>query len=425
MSRPRPRIIFVNRYAWPDEAATSQLLNDISLWLADKGWEVIVMAANQLYTDPKKRLPQTEDHQGVRMERLSTTRFGRNNLLGRAVDYLTFYAGISLKLLFYLRRGDVLVAKTDPPLLGVPLSLVASLRGAALMQWCQDLFPEIAFAPRARQSALWRALQAPLRWSRNLSFRLSERLIVLGEDMADFVKAQCPSAKERVSILQNWSDDQAIQPIAREDNPLRKAWGLDGAFVVGYSGNLGRVHEYETFLAAAQLLKNEDDIRFLFIGSGALRQKMEKDLPSELRPRFLFQPYQPRSELSHSLCVPDVHWLCLHPLYRDYVFPSKYYGILAAGRPMLFIGDAHSHLAQEIEAESLGYSIQTGDAETLAARIRSMKNNRESLLAMGYKARQHCEQHHLFTQRAAAWHTLLQSITQTIDAEPAKTTTIA
>ncbi len=407
MITSRPRVIFVNRYGYPDEAATSQLLSDLSTWLAGEGWDVTVIVANQLYTDPQRKLPHKETHKGVRILRISTTRFGRSNLLGRFFDYLTFYLLITFKLLFYVKSNDLIVAKTDPPLLGVPVSLVTKLRGAILYQWCQDIFPEIALGPKSQNSALWRIIQLPLQWLRNGSFKLSRKVIVLGKDMADFVQHQCKYNEKRIQIIPNWSDDSIIRPVPKEDNPLRTEWHLQDTFVVGYSGNLGRVHEYHTFLEATRILRNERDIRYVFIGSGALRKKLEADIPSELQQRFCFKPYQPRSDLSLSLSVPDVHWLCLHPDFKDLVFPSKYYGILAAGRPMLFIGEKKSHLANSIESHNIGYSIMTGDAQFLANRIMELKNDPQTLLAMGKDARYLCERECLFSQRANDWQKIL------------------
>src|SRR5690349_5121457 len=113
------RVCFVNRYCYPDASATSQLMADLAGELSSRGWQVTLVGSNQRYDDPSAQLPATDRWRGVEIARVNTTRFGRSSLAGRAVDYLSFYAKLPFVLWKVLRRGDVLVAKTDPPMLGV------------------------------------------------------------------------------------------------------------------------------------------------------------------------------------------------------------------------------------------------------------------------------------------------------------------
>jgi hypothetical protein len=139
-----PSIIFVNRFFFPDHSATSQLLSDLCFFLAGKGFQVHVVTSRQLYEDPEAELDTEEEVNGVKVHRVWTSRFGRTNLLLRAVDYLTFYLSAGYQLLLLVSRGNVIVAKTDPPLISVVAWLVARLKGAALINWLQDLYPEVA-----------------------------------------------------------------------------------------------------------------------------------------------------------------------------------------------------------------------------------------------------------------------------------------
>ena len=142
------RVVFVNRYYDPDQSATSQMLTDLAKGLAANGFDVHVVSSRQLYDDPGTRLAPDETLFGVRVHRVATTRFGRNRLLGRAVDYASFYVTCAIMFLKLLRRGDVLVAKTDPPLLSILAAPIAKTKRAALINW-----PGHQYTPQTSWSA--------------------------------------------------------------------------------------------------------------------------------------------------------------------------------------------------------------------------------------------------------------------------------
>ena len=143
------RLIFVNRYGPPDHSATSQILGDLASHLAARGNDVYIVTSNQLYGEPGAQLAREEIIAGVKIKRVSGTRYGRSGLAGRALDYLSFYANSRALLAEIARSGDVIVAETDPPLLSVALAGVAARRGAKLVNWLQDIFPEIAIEPES------------------------------------------------------------------------------------------------------------------------------------------------------------------------------------------------------------------------------------------------------------------------------------
>jgi len=261
-----PRIFFVNRYFYPDHSATSQLVSDLVFHLAGRGAAVKVVTGAQVYDDAAARLPRRERVCGVDVRRVWTTRFGRAGLAGRAIDYLTFYLSAGWALLRLLRAGDTVVAKTDPPLISIVAAAAARMRGATLVNWTQDLFPEVAVELRVPGMA---TLAPPLRWLRNLSLRVAACNVVIGDGMAMRLQRQ-GVGRERIRVIHNWCCAPELRPVPLERVALRNEWGLAGRFVVGYSGNLGRAHELDTILEAARLLAPESGIAFLFIGSSRI-----------------------------------------------------------------------------------------------------------------------------------------------------------
>ncbi len=379
------KIIFVNRYYWPDHSATSQILTDLTVDLADRGVAVHVLASRLSYDDPSIRYPARETHWGIHIHRVATTRFGRSNLLGRAVDYASFYLSATWKAGRLSRSGDILVVKTDPPMLSIPMRIVTRLRGTQQINWLQDLYPELAVELGVRGIA--GPLSRAFRSLRNRSLRKSRTNVVIGERMAEMLRDQGIS-ENRIAIIPNWTSEDSIRPVIAQDNPLRAEWGFDERhLVVGYSGNLGRAHDLQTVIEAADILRDRDDIRFLFIGGGHLRGLLEEERKTRQLGNIETRPYQPRERLPLSMTVPEIHWISLKPELEGMIVPSKFYSAAASGRAIAFIGDADGEIARMIARADCGRSFQPGNSKELANWLSEMADRRDELAAMGVRAR--------------------------------------
>jgi len=397
------RIVFVNRFYYPDTSATSQILNDLCSYLSQQGRNVTVITSRQRYTDAAASLPKREFVQGTTVIRVATSRFGRDRLAGRIVDYASFYVGAGWALVRILGPDDVVVAMTDPPLISVVSAGAALLRRAVLVNWMQDVFPEVAGVLGLRKP--WRALLAALKAPRNWSLARGRYNVVLSPQMKVYLSA-CSAAPESFRVIENWPDDN-IRPVPRERDRLRQEWGLGHQFVVGYSGNLGRVHDSQTLLQAIRALASDADVAFLFIGSGARLETLRREVESEGLANVLFRPYQPRERLSESLGVPDLHLVTQLPKTEGLVVPSKLYGIAAAGRPILFVGCRSGYASQMIEAHRCGQVIAVGDGAGLAESIRRLSRDREAVARMGENARRAYETKFTAQQQLSKWRALL------------------
>jgi len=397
---PLQQVIFVNRYFWPDESATSQMLTDIAKRLAAQQIQVRVICSRQLYDHPDALLPAQENIDGVSIYRVWTSRFGRGQLAGRAVDYASFYLSAASRLLALTRKHDIVVAKTDPPMLSIMAAVVSRLRGAALINWLQDIFPEVATELNANPLPRW--VSSLLSRLRDRSLRTAKCNVVLGNRMRDHLLS-CAIDHTSIRVIENWADGVQITPQARNDNRLRREYGLAEKFVVAYSGNLGRAHEFQTIVGAADLLRAQKDIAFLMIGGGVKMQQLQAEVARLNLHNFLFLPHQPRESLADSLSAADVHLACLLPLMEGLIVPSKIYGILAAGRPVIFIGDSEGEIAQVIRRASCGVSINTGDGLELARAIRSLQENPTLASQQSACARQAFDAHYTLDAATAKW----------------------
>jgi colanic acid biosynthesis glycosyl transferase WcaI len=401
------RIVFVNRYFAPDHSATSQILTDLALHLAGQGRDTHVIAADETY-DGQRHLASFEIICGVKVHRVKSGGFGRAGLARRAGDALALYWAMRRAALHLLRPGDVLVSKTDPPLLSIPLANAAARRGARHVSWLQDLYPEVAAAlgvsvARGRSGAA-------LAFLRNRAARGAAMNVVIGELMRDRLLA-CGVEPARITVIPNWTDDDAIQPVAAQDNPIRQEWGLGAKFVVGYSGNLGRAHECDTLVEAANLLRARTDIVFLFIGGGHQIDRLRAQVDaSGLSGMFCFRPYQRREDLKYSLGVADAHWLSLRPELEGMIVPSKFFGIAAAGRPTLSVTDPKGEIAGLVRRFACGIVVAPGDGVGLAAAIERLADDPEERTRMGACARAVVDGE--FARRASLdrWSSLLDAL---------------
>lgn len=398
------KIIFLNRYFYPDHSATSQLLTDLAFHLAAKDQVVYVITSRQCYDNPRAELESRKIVEGVNIYRVWTSSFGRGKLLGRVVDYLSFYVSATWVLFKLAHKNDIVVAKTDPPLISICAYYVCRFRRAQLVNWLQDLFPEVAEALEVKGIPV--SVMKYLQLKRNQSLRFAKKNVVLGDSMKKILWANRINPS-RIRVIPNWADEKALKPVKPEKNKLRKSWGLDKKFVVGYSGNMGRAHDLDIILKAAQRLKDNKKIHFLFIGGGAQLNALQHFVIDQLLENVMFQPYQDRDSLSMSLSVADVHLISLKPVLEGLIVPSKFYGILAVGRPSIYLGDEIGDVAKIIREASCGYAIASEDLDELCETLAQLSEDPELCLGMGIQARALFEQRFTRTRALEQWSQLL------------------
>jgi glycosyltransferase involved in cell wall biosynthesis len=419
------KIILANRYLFPDESATSRMTSSLASALVRKGFAVHGLASRQFHNDRSRHLPAHEVTNGIVIHRLATSGFGRDRLWGRALDYLTFHLSAMLWVLWHVRPGDVCVVCTDPPLLSVTLALPLRLKRARMVNWLHDLFPEVALelsvVKRGRAGRVAQAL-------RDWSLRGAACNVAPIGQMARFLAHRgIPAA--RLAVVHHWSDGGAIQPIPRAANPLRRDWALNGAFVVGYSGNFGRAHEFDTILGAAAQLKHRDDIRFLFIGGGHKRAAIEAEIRARQLDNVILKPLQPRELLAEALGLADVHLVSLLPSLEPFVIPSKFYGILAAGRPTLFVGDPDGEIGGILQRHRCGHAVAIGDSDALTRHILDLSESPRRLDELATNARHLFETDYTEGRGCREWAELLSRLLPSaaggIAPQPADTALVA
>ena len=400
-------VVFLNRFFYPDISPTSQILSDLAFHLSATR-RVHVITSRLKYDQTGERLPASESIRGVTVHRVWTSRFGRDSLLGRTLDYLTYYVSATLRLFLLAKRGDIVVSMTDPPLISVPASIVARIKRARMVNWLQDIFPEVA--GELDFKGLPKLTGNVLAWFRDRSLSTAICNVVLGDLMAAKLTERAIPAGQ-IRVIHNWSSGEAIRPLAPDLNPLRRAWGLDGKFVVGYSGNMGRAHEFASLLAAAEQLSGRRDIVFLLIGGGKQRGALEAEVQARGLSNVMFYPYQPREALAHSLTAPDCHIVSLKPSLEGLIVPSKLYSSLAAGRPVIFLGARDGEIARLMNTSpAFGIWVAPDDVAGLVGAIERLQANPDQSAAFGTVGRQLFERHFDQPIALAKWTSLIAEL---------------
>jgi glycosyltransferase involved in cell wall biosynthesis len=400
------KVIIVNRFFAPDQSATSRMATSLATGLAAEGFEVEAIASAAMHDDPSRQAPRSEIIDGVRVTRIGTTRFGRGALLGRALDYASFHIGAAWRLLRSASAGDVCVVCTDPPLMSTSAMLPLAIKRAALVNWLNDLFPEAAFqAGLMKPGGLAGRLSLALR---DASVRAAAANVTPMEAMAQALRLRGPPA-DRIAVVHHWSEGDTLTPMPSGESSLRREWGLEGKFVVGYCGNLGRAHDFGALLDAAAMLKSREDIAFLIVGGGYRLQSVKREAARLGLANMAFQPLQPESRLRECLATPDVHFVSLLPAFETSVVPSKFYGIAAAGRPTLFVGASDGEIARLIGANACGEAFAIGDSLPLAVEIERLAASPDIVARWGANARALFDARFSRGRGLAAWRDIVIS----------------
>lgn len=364
------RILLLNQFFWPDSAATSQLLTDVARQLAAEGHEIHAICADAGYAPSAN-----DDAPRVIIHRIRSSPFVRGRV-GRVLSYASFYALAATRSLT-LPKFDVVVTLTTPPLLSLIGNTVKIIRGARHFIWEMDVYPDVAvdLGYFKRNRAADRITGALADWSR----RNADGIIALGECMKQRLVARGIPAGQ-IEVAENWADSREIPVLSRPGDPNK--------LVLLYSGNLGLAHDLATVMTAMRSLRADPRFQFVFVGSGSSRQELADFAKAEHITSLELRPYVQRASLGESLAAGDIGLVTQRDACCGSVVPSKVYGIMAAGRPVLFIGPVNATPALIIRRFDCGWHIPCGDSEALTQLLQHLANHPEEVKSAGLRARQ-------------------------------------
>jgi glycosyltransferase involved in cell wall biosynthesis len=362
---------------WPDNSAVSQMISAVAEDAAKAGHAVTVVASARGY-NLSETYPRAEAHNGVAITRVRGLSLNRHSVVGRVFNYLTFILCSSVRVLS-LPKPDCLIVTSVPPLslgLGVLLNW---LKKVPFVYVIEDLYPDIVFASGLlkRESCSGRFLNRAFGWMMSKA----SATIVLGDYMKQRLTISHPRlAPAYIYPIHNWQDETMLYPLERviaRGQPL----------IFQYSGNFGEAHDFKTILGAAKRLGKDGRIRFEFIGGGKRREFVEREILEGKLLQCQVRDYVPQAELNNSLNQADAGLVTLANGYEGLIVPSKIYGIMAVGRPVLYVGPLQGEVPDLIRQHSLGWMVRPGDEDGLVKAILEAVERPELRMACGANGR--------------------------------------
>ena len=383
------RILILNQYFRPDQAASAHRLTDLAEDLA-RDHEVIALVGRPSYNQTPDA-PAASPPLDIRIRYVPSTSFARYRSWPRVLNYLTYLCG-TLAMGLTGPRPDVIVAATDPPLVSVVAAWISQLRGVPFVHLLWDVQPDVAIAAGLMGPGPVPRLLARLN---RAAIRRATVVVPPTEAMAETAVALGVRAS-RVHTVSHWEDLDIVR-LRPKRNAFSIAHGLADRFVVMYSGNHGLTQELDRYLALADRLRDLKDVLLVFVGDGASKRALRARVDELRLGNVKLMPYASRDALAESLASADV---CLAPLgagLTRFMLPSKLYTILASGRPFIAAIDASSDLRVLAERHRCGFVVEPGDVDAIAERVRWLYAHPDERLEMGARARQLAEAHYART----------------------------
>jgi glycosyltransferase involved in cell wall biosynthesis len=387
LHRPRQLTICTEFYP-PDYAATGQLIEELALQLEQVGMPVHIFTGQPGYAFQKSSAPSLESTGKLRIRRSSASRLWHSRIRGKGINGLLFFLRAAVHLLNAKRRDDLVLLTTAPPFLPILGYLANLFLGLPYICLIYDLYPDIAIELKVVPAK--HGLARLWNWLNKKVWKRANHIIALSSTMKDRMQAHCPGIDEKISVIHNWANPDWITPIPKQSNWFAQHYDLVDTFTVLYSGNMGRCHDMDTILEAALQLQHEP-IRFLFIGEGAKRRDCIEQVQNLGLKNCKFLPYQEKQDLPYSLTACDLSLVSINFGMEGLVAPSKFYGTLAAGRPVAVVCEPHSYLRTLVADAKCGATFRNGNGIGLANFIRFLASDRQVANQMGTAGRQYLQ----------------------------------
>jgi glycosyltransferase involved in cell wall biosynthesis len=355
----------------PELVSTGQTLTELAEQLAATGVDVEVVCGPPTVLQTRGPVPKRMTHHGIRIRRVWGTRFPKLSLAGRVLNQLSFTSSVFFYLLLHRPRRPILVV-TNPPFLGFICAMLRAWAGGApYLYVIFDVYPDTAvhlglLGARSLVTRLWERLNV-------FVYERADAVIVIGRCMKGVVDRKSRKAGRdmngKLHHVHMWCDDQAIASGSSSRNGQEERFGVSGKFVVGYFGNLGRIHDIETIMAAAALLRDHPQVVFLFVGEGHKKRWALDYARRNGLDNCRFHTYVAREELGRLLALADLGLVSLLHGQEGLSVPSKTFGLMAAGVPVLAVVPETSEIARIVAEERCGTLIRPGDERKLAHTI--------------------------------------------------------
>ena len=423
-SRPRPtrrhaarsspaidkKLVLLCQHFYPEMISTGMHMTELATRLAELGWQITVLTSKPSWgtDDPDTgHVPADMTYRGVRILRVPTLGSQSGGLVSKTVSALSFVPSAAWAL--WKRRADYrsLVITTNPPFVGVLGWAVSAVFRRPYVVIVYDVFPVFAIRLGVMSPTSWLAKL----WRRTTRMILcgAAATVVIGRDMRVLIEQKMPThLHDRIVMIPNWSDERHVRPVPSDANAFRREHVAEGRFVIQYAGRLGEKHALEPLIDAARALRGTG-VLFQFVGEGAKKPTLQALVEEHGLDNVQFLPYQPMHRLAEMLSAADLSVVCLEPGHTGISVPSKAYGVLASGTPIIGILDPAGEIGQMITETGCGVLVEP-DGESIARLIEELMSDPARRRAMSDAGRAAFLERYTLTAAASMYDAVLSSL---------------
>ncbi|MDO4649325.1 MAG: glycosyltransferase family 4 protein [Eubacteriales bacterium] len=405
MKKNKKRLLIYAHYYVPDVASTGQILRELAEGLLDQ-FEVTVICVVPSYEGTIEDKYKTqkfykEKINGVNVLRVRVPEFTKANKKSRVKNIISYFFG-AMAATRKVGKQDYVLSVSQPPILGGLLGVWGKWKKhAKFIYQIQDFNPEQVMAVNYSKNKL--VLNAMM-WFDKFSCKHSDLVITVGRDLVETLENRFKGKKvPKSALINNWIDEKEIYPLENTDPGVvafREKYGLEDKFVIMYSGNIGLYYDLENIMKVIEQYKDAKtkdgkEVVFAFVGAGSVLDKLVLYKKKKQLNNVVFIPYQDKKDLIYSLNAGDVHWCVNAKGIKGVSCPSKYYGLAAAGKPVLGVLEKGSEVQWLIETSGNGYCCEPGDYQGIKKQIETFIDMAETaeLKEMGKKGREYLEKH--------------------------------
>ena len=391
MGNPKKDILFLCQFFYPEYNSSATLPFDTAKYLASHGFTVDALVGYPKEYSTDKNLPLTETVDGVGIRRIKYLQLGRVGMISRLINYFSFTLRALLKT-SYLGNYKAVIVYSNPPVLPIVPIRAKKKYGTKFVFVAYDVYPEVAYASKSLRPG--GMISKVMNWINKRLYRAVDCVVALSDEMKEFLLTNRPElSRDRVVTIANWAHEKESNP----DHEAYERFGYkDGQFVVSYFGNMGTCQDVETMMEAAELLKNDDRVRFLIVGHGNKKDAVESRIKEKGLRNVQLLNFLTGKDFQQAVAISSCCIVSLEKGLMGTCAPSKYYSYLQGGQPVLAVVEKESYLATEVEREQIGHSVEIGDGEGLRKAIIVMVEDPDGCASMGSRAKKLYEKQYAY-----------------------------
>lgn len=395
MNKKKNLLVYAHYY-YPDVASTGQILKELCEGMKDT-FDITVICVVPSYSgviDEKYKTQRiyNEEINGINVIRVRVPEFQKANKVSRIKNLLSYFFN-SLLATLKLEKHDYIFTISQPPILGGLLGVLGKwIKGGKLIYNIQDFNPEQTMAVGYSKNKL---LLSSVMMVDKFSCKKSDEVIVVGRDMQETLKNRFNNKKvPKNTFINNWIDEKEIYPLEQNHPKIvafKKKYNLQDKFIIMYSGNIGLYYDLENIIKVIGKFNGIDDVVFVFVGDGTVKNKIENYVKENKLSNVTFIPYQDKADLVYSLNAADIHWVVNAKGIKGVSVPSKLYGVMAAGKPVLGVVDKGSEARLIVDECNCGLCTEPRNYDEIYKKIDFILNNKEEIKRLGINGRNYLE----------------------------------